>query len=62
MNPTVEQLNKLTDAGIISDNAVNWDDVAPVDQERARQWLEANDLQPVQLGLLETPKTPTKYV
>ena len=37
--PTTEDLNALTDAGIISDNAVAWDDVAPCDQERALKWL-----------------------
>lgn len=42
MEPTTEQLNALTNAGIISDNAVRWSDVAPCDQEPALAWLEQN--------------------
>lgn len=39
---TTALLNALTDAGIISDNAVTWDDVAPCDKERAMKWIEDN--------------------
>lgn len=41
MNPTIEELNALTEAGIISDNAVTWNDVAPIDQAKALEFLEA---------------------
>jgi hypothetical protein len=41
MTPTIDQLNALTDAGVISDLAIQWSDVAPVDQKIALEWLQA---------------------
>lgn len=37
--PTIDQLNELTNAGIISDLAITWSDVAPVDQAKALEYL-----------------------
>lgn len=56
MTPSTDQLNALTNEGIISDNAVQWSDVAPCDQERALQWLEeqrVNSLKAEQCELLK---------
>jgi hypothetical protein len=39
MTPTIDQLNDLTDKGLISDNSVHWRDVAPVDQAKALEYL-----------------------
>ena len=41
---TKEQMNLLQDAGLISDNCVTQDDIAPQDWERVREWLEKQRL------------------
>ncbi len=39
ITPTTEELNALTDAGLISDEAIFWADVAECDRERAEAWI-----------------------
>jgi hypothetical protein len=39
LEPDTEEMNALQGAGIISDNCVQWSDVAECDRERAYKWL-----------------------
>ncbi len=42
LSPTIDQLNALTDAGLISDLCVDWNDVAECDKGKALEWLKEN--------------------
>ena len=37
---TDEEMNRLQEHGVISDNCVFWQDVFDCDREKAREWLE----------------------